>query len=104
LPESAIPTYAVSLVLRPGGWRVFVSPSPEGESEGEPVTIAQAEEIARAVTEATGADKQVTPYMVVRNGTTQLRSSLEAALAEAESKAQSIPGLRRALGEIGAAS
>jgi len=87
-------------VLRPNGWRVYVSPNAEGESEGEAVTIAQAEEIARVATEATGADKQVTPFMVVRNGTQQLRGTLEAALADAESKAASIAGLRKALGEI----
>lgn len=93
--------YAISLVLHQDekpGWRIHTSPTTA--PEGHHVSIAEAEAFARAATDLTDVEAEVTPFAVVRNGTTQLRDSLERALAEAETKAATIPGLRRALGEM----
>lgn len=100
LEQPTVPTYVVSLVLRPSGWRVYVSPCPDELKDGWPVSIVQAEEIARVATEVTDSQAAVTPYMIARNGTTQLRSTVESALSQAEEQAKSIPGLRKMLGEI----
>lgn len=97
--------YAISLVLhqdaRPG-WRVHLHPN--GDESGTPISIKEAEEIARAATDVldtvTQDDNAVTPFMIVRNGTTVLRETFERALEEAEAKAANIPHLRRALGEM----
>lgn len=97
--------YAISLVLHQDGtpgWRVHLHPNgPEG---GNPVSIKEAEEIARAATDVldtvTQDDSVVTPFMIVRNGTTVLRETYKRALEEAEAKAANIPHLRRALGEM----
>jgi hypothetical protein len=104
---STTPTpYAISLVLhqddRPG-WRVHLTPdSPQG---GYSVAIKQAEEIARAITDILVTEipvetEPITPFMVVRNGTTVLRAALEQELADAEAKAANIASLRRALAEM----
>jgi hypothetical protein len=97
--------YAISLVLHQDdqlGWRVHLNPN--GIDGGLPITIKQAETIARAATDVldtvTQDDNAVTPFMVVRNGTTVLRQALQQELDAAEAKAASIPHLRRALGEM----
>lgn len=106
---SAMPSptpYAISLVLHQDGerlgWRVHLTPNgPEG---GYPISIQQAEELARVATDVLSASVQdesaTTPFMVVRNGTTVLRGALESELADAEAKAANIGALRRALSEM----
>lgn len=105
MPATTTP-YAISLVLHQDdqpGWRVHLTPdSPQG---GYPVTIKQAEEIARAITDILSTvinveTEPTTPFMVVRNGTTVLRTALEQELADAEAKAANIASLRRALAEM----
>lgn len=105
MPESPTP-YAISLVLHqdgPPGWRVHLHPN--GTDGGSPISIKEAEEIARAATDVldtvTQDDQAVTPFQVVRNGTTVLRETLKRELEVAEAKAASIPHLRRTLGEMG---
>lgn len=97
--------YAISLVLHQDdrlGWRVHVTPN--GVDGGHPVSIKQAEELARTATDiidtATQDDTVTTPYMIVRNGTTVLRDALEKELADAEIKAANIASLRRSLAEM----
>ena len=105
MSDKAVP-FAVSLVLHqndaPIGWRMHLMPG--GPQEGHPISIGQAEEFARAATEILAAitqdEKAVTPYQVVRTGTTSLRGLLEAKLAEAESQAANIANLRRTLAEL----
>lgn len=104
---STTPTpHAISLVLHQDdklGWRVHLTPSaPAG---GYPISIKQAEEIARATTDILAGvisveTEPTTPFMVVRNGTTVLRAALEQELADAEAKAANIASLRRALAEM----
>jgi hypothetical protein len=70
-----------------------------------PISIKEAEEFARHATDlmdisGPGSDTIVTPYMIVRNGTSLLRATLESALADAEEKAANIASLRRALAEM----
>lgn len=98
--------FAISLVLHQedkAGWRIHLTPnSPQG---GYPVTIKQAEDIARAITDLLSTvipvdSEPTTPFMVVRNGTTALRSTLERELADAEAKAANIASLRRTLAEM----
>jgi siroheme synthase len=102
---SAPTPYAISLVLHQDqtpGWRVHLNP--DGVEGGHPVSIKQAEDLARAATDiidtVTQDDAVTTPYMVVRNGTTALRSTLEGELKDAEEKAANIAALRRTLGEM----
>lgn len=94
--------YAISLVLHQDdrlGWRVYLTP--HGIDGGHPVSIKQAEELARTATNIIDTPTQdATPYMIVRNGTTVLRQALEEELAEAEAKAANIASLRRALAEM----
>jgi hypothetical protein len=97
--------YAISLVLHQDnkpGWRVHLNPN--GADGGYPISIKEAEELARTATDILNSviaeSDAVTPYMIVRNGTTALRSTLEGELADAESKAAMIAGLRRTLAEI----
>jgi hypothetical protein len=97
--------YAVSLVLHQDdkpGWRIHLNPN--GVDGGYPVSIKEAEELARSATDITGSatddNTTITPYMVVRNGTTALRATLEGELADAEAKAANIATLRRSLAEI----
>ena len=97
--------YAVSLVLHQDdkpGWRIHLTPG--GADGGHPVSIKEAEELARSETDifdtTTQDDTAMTPYMVVRNGTTVLRTTLENELADAEAKAASIATLRRSLAEM----
>jgi hypothetical protein len=106
MSEQKLTPYAISLVLHQDGspgWRIHLHPN--GNEKGYPVSIKEAEELARAATEilntVTQDDKAVTPFMIVRNGTTVLRDTYKAALEEAEAKAANIPHLRRALGEMG---
>lgn len=99
--ERTVP-HAISLVLRDNGWRVYLTPG--GNQEGHPVSIKEAEEIARAATAVldtvTQDDQAVTPFQIVRNGTTVLRQTLQRELEIAEARAASIPHLRRSLGEM----
>jgi len=103
---SSLPTpYAISLVLHQDdkpGWRVHLTPN--GPDGGYPVSIKEAEELARSATDITNSatqdDTVATPYQVVRNGTTILRTALETELADAETKAASIAALRRSLAEM----
>jgi hypothetical protein len=92
--------YAISLVLHQGekpGWRVHTAPS--SDPDGYPVTIKQAEVLARAATDVTaGAD--VTPFEVVRQGTVEMRGTVTRELAEAEAKASTIKDLRTTLAEM----
>ena len=96
----------MSLVLHqndaPVGWRIHITPG--GPQEGYPVTIKQAENFARAATEiidtVTQDDRAVTPFQIVRNGTTALKTILEAQLSAAEAQAASIASLRRTLSEL----
>lgn len=104
MPEKPTP-YAITLVLHQEespGWRVHLHPG--GTEGGTPVSIKEAEEIARAATDVldtvTQDDSAVTPFMIVREGTAVLRQTYKAALEEAEAKAANIPHLRRALGEM----
>lgn len=105
MPEDKPVPYAISLVLHQDatpGWRIHLHPNgPEG---GHPVSIKEAEEIARAATTVldtgTQGDHAVTPFMIVRNGTTALRQTLQRELELAEARAASIPHLRRTLGEM----
>ena len=106
MPEEKPVPYAISLVLHQDGspgWRVHLHPN--GPDGGHPISIKEAEEIARVATSVldtvTQDDKSVTPFMIVRNGTTVLRETYKRALEEAEAKAANIPHLRRALGEMG---
>lgn len=106
MPNTPTP-HAISLVLHQDnhpGWRVHLTPN--GVEGGHPVSIKQAEDIARAATDVidtiTQDDTATTPYMIVRNGTTILRAALEGELADAEAKAANIANLRRALAEINA--
>jgi siroheme synthase len=83
------------------GWRIHLTPN--GVDGGHSVSIKEAEELARSATDITGSatdDNATTPYMVVRNGTTVLRTALETELADAETKAASIAALRRSLAEM----
>lgn len=104
MPEERTVPFAISLVLRDNGWRIYLTPG--GNGDGYPFSIKEAEELARAATEILSAtvsitdDKTVTPFMIVRNGTTVLRQTLQRELELAEAKAASIPHLRRTLGEI----
>lgn len=97
--------FAISLVLHQSdnpGWRVHLTPG--GPDGGHPISIKEAEELARSATDITGSatdDATVTtPYEIVRNGTTVLRDALEKELADAEAKAASIAALRRSLAEM----
>jgi hypothetical protein len=98
--------YAISLVLHQDdqlGWRIHLNP--DSPQAGYPITIKQAEEIARSITDTLATvipveTEPTTPFMVVRNGTTVLRQALQQELDAAEAKAASIPHLRRALGEL----
>jgi siroheme synthase len=79
--------------------------TPNGIDGGYPVSIKQAEELARTATDiidiaATQDDSVTTPYMIVRNGTTVLRDALEKELADSEAKAANIASLRRSLAEM----
>lgn len=103
--DKAVP-YAISLVLHQDGspgWRVHLHPN--GPDGGHPISIKEAEEIARVATSVldtvTQDDKSVTPFQIVRNGTTALRQTLQRELEIAEARAASIPHLRRSLGEMG---
>ncbi len=103
MPESV--PYAISLVLHQDGtpgWRIHLHPN--GTDGGNPISIKEAEEIARAATDVldtvTQDDKTVTPFQIVRNGTILLRQTLQRELELAEAKAASIPHLRRTLGEM----
>ncbi len=105
MPDKPIP-YAISLVLHQEGtpgWRVHLHPG--GNESGYPISIKEAEELARAATDVldtvTQDDTTATPFMIVRNGTTVLRDTLKRELELAEARAASIPHLRRALGEMG---
>lgn len=106
MPTTTPTPFAISLVLHQDdhpGWRVHLAPnSPQG---GYPIAIKQAEEIARTITDILVTEIPVeteptTPFMVVRNGTTVLRSALQSELADAEEKAANIASLRRALAEM----
>ena len=104
MSDKAVP-YALSLVLhRDGGpgWRIHLNPN--GVEGGHPVSIKQAEELARTATDILSTVTQdetiTTPFMVVRNGTITLRTLLEGELADAEAKAARIATLRRALAEM----
>jgi hypothetical protein len=84
------------------GWRIHLTPN--GVDGGHPISIKEAEELARTATDivdtVTQDDTATTPYMIVRNGTTVLRDALEKELADAEMKAASIAALRRSLAEM----
>ena len=106
MPEDKPVPYAISLVLHQDGtpgWRIHLHPN--GNDGGYPVSIKEAEELARGATEILAADIQdseaVTPFQIVRNGTTVLRQTLQRELEVAEARAASIPHLRRTLGEMG---
>lgn len=98
--------YAISIVLhqeQKAGWRIHLTPN--SSQEGYPLTIKQAEDVARAITDLLSAvipvdSEPTTPFMVVRNGTTTLRATLERELADAEAKAANIAALRRTLQEM----
>ncbi len=102
MPTAPTP-YAISLVLHQDdkpGWRVHLTPN--GIDGGHSVSIREAEELARSATDITSSedDTITTPYMIVRNGTTVLRTALEKELTDAEAKAASIAALRRSLAEM----
>jgi hypothetical protein len=105
MPATATP-YAISLVLHQDdkpGWRIHITPN--GVDGGYPVSIKHAEELARTATDIVGSapagtDSDMTPYMIVRNGTTVLRDALEKELEDAEAKAANIASLRRSLAEM----
>lgn len=106
MPEDRTVPFAISLVLRENGWRIYLtggSPNANG-GDGYPVSIKEAEEIARAATAildtVTQDDQATTPFQIVRNGTNALRETLKRQLEVAEARAASIPHLRRSLGEI----
>ena len=84
------------------GWYLHLTPT--GIDGGHPISIKEAEELARTATDILSAviqdDNATTPYMIVRNGTTALRAALESELADAEAKAANIATLRRTLAEI----
>jgi hypothetical protein len=99
--------HAISLVLHQDdkpGWRIHLNPN--GVDGGYPVSIKEAEELARTATDILSAsipvtdDKGVTPFQIVRNGTTALRATLEGELSDAEAKAANIATLRRTLAEM----
>lgn len=96
--------YAISIVLHQDqkpGWRIHLNP--EDDIGGHAISIKQAEELARIATDILSPvqnDTRMTPFMVIRNGTTALRSTLENELAEAEAKAANIASLRKSLSEI----
>jgi len=105
MPEDKPVPYAISLVLHQDatpGWRIHLHPN--GNDGGSPISIKEAEEIARVATSVldtvTQDDKAVTPFQIVRSGTTVLRQTLQRELEVAEARAASIPHLRRTLGEI----
>jgi hypothetical protein len=91
--------YAISLVLHRGvnpGWRVHTAPV--SAPEGVPVSIKEAEAFARTAGDIAGYGEETpTPFEVVRDGTTEYRAEVEAQLSEAETRAATIPALRRAL-------
>src|SRR5208282_6338247 len=97
MPEERTAPHAISLVLRDNGWRIYLTPN--GNEDGYPVSIKEAEELARAATEILSTsvlitdDKSATPFMVVRNGTNVLRQMLQRELEVAEARAASIPHL-----------
>lgn len=105
MPDKSTP-YAISLVLhqtdKPIGWRIHLHPN--GPETGYPLTVKQAETLAREVTTIVGIDDQdsqtMTPYQVVRSGTDTLRNILEAELADAEAKAATIANLRTLRAEL----
>lgn len=105
MPTGQTP-YAISLVLHQDdspGWRIHLNPN--GVDGGYPVSIKEAEALARAATDTMdisgfGGDTVTTPYIIVRNGTTVLRAALENELADAEAKAANIASLRRTLAEM----
>lgn len=103
---SPIP-HAISLVLHQDdqpGWRIHLNPN--GVDGGHLISIKEAEELARTATDILSAsipiidDKSVTPFQIVRNGTTALRATLEDELQDAEVKAANIAALRRTLAEM----
>ena len=105
MPDTKPTPYAITLVLHQEaspGWRVHLHPG--GNEGGYPISIKEAEELARAATDildtVTQDDTSTTPFMIVRNGTTVLRETLKHELEVAEARAASIPHLRRALGEM----
>jgi len=82
--SNSLTTYAMSLVLHQDdkpGWRIHLNP--DGVDGGYPLSIKEAEELARSATDVMdiagpGSDTVITPYMVVRNGTTVLRQTYKA--------------------------
>jgi siroheme synthase len=101
--------YAVSLVLHQDsekpGWRIHISPesNENAKKEGYVVSIAQALALARVATEiieTVTQEDSTTPFMVVRNGTTAMRSALEQRLAHAEAEAANVAALRQKLTEF----
>jgi hypothetical protein len=98
--------HAISLVLHQDdkpGWRIHLNPG--GVDGGHPISIKEAEEFARSATDimdisGPGSDTITTPFMIVRNGTTALRATLEGELSDAEAKAANIAALRRTLAEM----
>lgn len=98
--------FAISIVLHQDqqtGWRIHLTPN--SPQPGYPLTIKQAEDVARSITDILATvipveTEPTTPFMVVRNGTTALRSTLERELADAEAKAANIAALRRSLAEM----
>lgn len=96
--EQQAQIYAIVLSLRGGSWRVNLNPG--GAEGGIPITVAQAESIAKVIGDNIGVDQQPSAFEIVRSGTATLKEALKRQLEEAETKAASVAGLRRALQEI----